>query len=65
VDEYLTPQEAADLIPGMTKGTLAQLRFRSLGPTYLKPTPRKVIYRQSDIEAWLDASVRTGTRQAS
>lgn len=61
-DQYLSPQEAADLIPGMTTATLAQLRFRAAGPAYLKPTPRKVIYRRADITDWLNASVRTGTR---
>lgn len=60
-EKYLTPQEAADLVPGMTKTNLAQLRFTGKGPKFLKPTPRTVVYRRSDVIAWLETSERTST----
>ncbi|MDQ1217187.1 helix-turn-helix transcriptional regulator [Microbacterium arborescens] len=61
MDEYLTPKQAADLVPGMTTNNLAQLRFTGKGPKFLKPTPRTVVYRRSDVIAWLEASERTST----
>jgi hypothetical protein len=63
MEKYLSPEEAAALIPGMTKAALAQLRYAGGGPAYLKPTPRKVVYRESDVRAWLDANVFTRTDQ--
>jgi hypothetical protein len=63
--QYLTPQEAASSIPGMTVTLLAQLRFRGMGPVFLKPTPRKVIYRKSDLDKWLADSARVTTAEAS
>ena len=63
-DLRLTVQEASAYIP-MSKGQLAQLRFTGKGPKFLKPTPRTVLYRKGDIDAWLDGSVRTTTAEAS
>ncbi|MBT2474228.1 hypothetical protein J7E68_06460 [Microbacterium sp. ISL-103] len=63
-DEYLTPAQAIDVIPGMTVAHLAQLRFTGAGPKFLKPTPRKVLYRRRDLIEWLEASERTSTAQA-
>jgi hypothetical protein len=63
--QYLSPKEVADQIPGMTTSLLATLRFNKKGPRYLKPTERKVLYRPSDIQEWLDASVRETAQEAS
>lgn len=63
MDKYLSAEQVCDLIPGMTKTALAQLRYSGGGPAYLKPTPKKVIYRESDVRAWLDANVFTRTDQ--
>ncbi|XTP37892.1 helix-turn-helix transcriptional regulator [Mycobacterium sp. TJFP1] len=35
---------------------LAQLRYRGQGPKFVKVGPRKVIYRWSDVKAYLDAN---------
>lgn len=61
MEKYLSPKEAAELIPGMTTSNLAQLRFSGRGPKFLKPTPRTVVYRERDIIEWLEASERTST----
>ncbi len=61
---YLSPDEAAALIPGMTRGFLAKLRFQGTGPKFLKPTPRTVVYRRRDVIAWLEASEKTSTADA-
>lgn len=61
MDKYLTPDQAAELVPGMTTSGLAQLRYIGEGPKFLKPTPRKVVYRERDVIDWLEASERTST----
>jgi len=58
---YMSPAEVCALVPGMTENNLAQLRFSGKGPRFLKPTPRKVLYREADIIAWLEGSERTIT----
>lgn len=58
--DLLTPREAAEYVRQSTN-LLAQLRFKGQGPKYLKPTPRTVLYRRSDLDAWLNASERTST----
>ena len=42
---------------GYSRQTMAQWRYLGKGPKYLKPTPRTIIYRKSDLDAWLAASV--------
>lgn len=58
---YLTADQVCEIVPGMSKGNLAQLRFKGTGPRYYKPTPRVVLYREDDIVEWIESSVRTGT----
>lgn len=59
--KYITPGQVCELIPGMTTNRLAQLRFTGQGPKFLKPTARTVVYRESDVIEWLEASERTST----
>ncbi len=61
MDKYLTPDQVAELAPGMTRGQLAQLRYLGRGPSYRKPTPKTVLYRESEVIVWIEASARTGT----
>lgn len=58
---YLTPEQVCELVPGMTKASLAQRRYRGLPPTWLAPSPRRPIYRESDVLAWVEGSERTIT----
>lgn len=58
---YLTPDQAAAYIPGATKGYLAQLRFTGRGPRFLKPSPKKVLYIESDIIEWLESTAQIST----
>ncbi len=62
MEKYLTPREVCEIVPGMSPSLLAQLRFMGEGPKFIKPTPRKVIYRLSEIESWLSSKEKTGTR---
>lgn len=64
-ERLLTPQDVSDWT-GITVAALAQLRYVGRGgPKFLKPTARVVRYRESDLQAWLDASERTSTAKAS
>lgn len=61
---YVTADQVCEIVPGMTRGNLAQLRFKGLGPKFLKPTSRTVLYRYRDVIEWLEASERTSTAEA-
>lgn len=63
--DLLSPEQVTQLVPGTTKNYLAQLRHLGRGPTYLKPSPRKVLYRRDDVMAWIDASERSGTAEGA
>lgn len=65
VQDFITPEEVCEIIPGMTKGKLAQLRLiAEKGPRFYKPTPRTVLYRRSEILKWVEESVMSGTAEA-
>ncbi|PPH98204.1 hypothetical protein C5C56_11215 [Rathayibacter sp. AY1D1] len=63
-DRYLAPEDVCRLVPGMTRANLAQLRFRGAGPLYRKPTPKTVVYLESEVIAWVESTVRRGTSEA-
>ncbi len=50
--ELLTPREAAAYIRG-SKSYLDKLRVYGGGPRFLRPGKRKILYRKSDLDAWL------------
>lgn len=58
---FLTPEQVCEIVPGMTRNNLAQLRFKGIGPKFYKPTPRVVLYDLESIQEWVRSSVRTGT----
>ena len=60
-DHYLSPSQVCEIIPGITEGSLAQLRYAGTGPRYRKPTPKTVIYLQSEVIEWIERSARSGT----
>ncbi|MGE4654297.1 helix-turn-helix transcriptional regulator [Bifidobacterium hominis] len=54
-DEWLTRKEAA-AYTRTTTGTLASFAYQHKGPKMYKPSPRKVLYKRSDLDAWLTGS---------
>lgn len=62
-DEFIQPATVSEMT-GMSTGALAQLRYTGTGPRFYKPTPKKVLYKRSEVIAWLEASAqeRTSTR---
>jgi hypothetical protein len=55
---YLTPDQVILMLPGLSRGQLAQMRFRGDGPAYRKPTPKTVLYVESEVVAWVEATKR-------
>jgi hypothetical protein len=55
---YLTPDQVVLMLPGLSRGQLAQMRFRGDGPAYRKPTPKTVLYVESEVVAWAEATKR-------
>lgn len=62
-DPYLSPEQVCELIPGMTKGNLAQIRHDGRGPEFRYATPRVIVYRRSDVIAWIEAQAHSRTDQ--
>jgi hypothetical protein len=58
--DYIQPVEVEE-ITGISVGALAQLRYHGAGPRFYKPTPRTVLYKRSEVLAWIEASVQTRT----
>lgn len=54
------PREVAPVL-GTTEAGLAQMRYRGTGPKFVKVGRRRVIYRWSDVAAFLEANVMTRT----
>jgi hypothetical protein len=61
--EALTPDQVAFVFPALSVNYLQKLRLSGKGPTYSKPTDKRVIYRRTDIEAWLNASRVSSTSE--
>jgi hypothetical protein len=55
----LNQAEAADALR-LSERTLERLRLTGNGPVYIK-AGRRVLYRSSDLEAWIAAQVRSST----
>lgn len=58
-DELWTPKRLADYL-FKTEAALAQMRHRGDGPKFIKANGR-ILYRLSDIRAWLDANTAQST----
>lgn len=61
-EPYISDDEVASRMPGMTKGNLAQLRYTGKGPKFYKPSPRVVLYKCSDVQNWIEDHAQTRTR---
>ena len=56
-------QEAAAYLRTSTS-TLAKYRMTGKGPAFIRPSPRKTLYRRADLDAWLASRARSSTWQA-
>lgn len=64
-DDYITPEQVCELIPGLTPGTLAQRRYLGKEPQFYKPSPKTVLYKRSEILEWIESSAQTRTGQVA
>ncbi|WP_367645984.1 helix-turn-helix transcriptional regulator [Paenarthrobacter ureafaciens] len=62
-DELHKPAQVAEYL-GTSEGALAQLRYRGLGPRFIKLGSKAVRYRDSDLKRWLDEQTRQQTGAA-
>lgn len=49
----LTTEQVAERY-GISPEHLRALRARGEGPAYYRPTPRVILYRQADVDAWME-----------
>lgn len=63
-DRFLSPEMVCEMIPGMTKAILMDLRENRRGAPWHKPSLRTVVYLESDIIAWVMAT-RHETRDSA
>ena len=61
-EPYISDDDVVSRMPGMTKGNLAQLRYTGKGPKFHKPSPRVVLYKWSDVQAWIEGHAQMRTR---
>lgn len=60
-EDWLSIDEAA-AVAHLSRSSLAQLRYRGGGPTYYRLSGKTILYRRSQLIAWMDgcAHDRTG-----
>jgi predicted DNA-binding transcriptional regulator AlpA len=61
METLLTQPEAARLLR-FSERTLERLRLTGTGPRYVKTT-RKVLYRETDLQAWITSRLTTSTSE--
>lgn len=52
-DRFLSPEMVCEIVPGMTVAILEDRRKKKVYPRFFKPSLRTVIYRESDVLAWV------------
>ncbi|MCH4859369.1 helix-turn-helix domain-containing protein [Bifidobacterium pseudolongum] len=52
-DLLMTPEEVA-AYTGLSVPALAMMRHRRQGPSFTRPTPRTMLYRKRDVDAWVN-----------
>ena len=58
--DFIPPAEVSE-ITGLSLNSLAQLRSHGTGPLYYKPTAKTILYRRSEVVAWIEESARIST----
>lgn len=57
---WMTPKEAAVYVMS-TPGSLSTMRTNGSGPKYYKPSNRRVLYKKSDLDTWLESGKKDPT----
>ncbi|MEE2529156.1 DNA-binding protein [Pseudarthrobacter sp. J75] len=61
-EELVSPVALAEYL-GTTTGALAQMRYRGIGPKFIKLGAKAVRYSMSDVNAWLAANTMQCTSE--
>lgn len=61
-DEYLDSAQY-ETLRRLKPGSSRAERARGGGPTYLKPTARRVLYKRSSVIAWMERKAFTSTSE--
>jgi hypothetical protein len=61
--DYLTPEEVAEILPGMTLNSLAVRRHRHQEPTFCR-LGRTILYQREVIQEWVDSGTVEATHHA-
>ncbi len=65
MDKYLTTEELSQLIK-MTPGTIRNLVWKNKlreNVHYVKPTPRKLLFKRQPVERWLHRNLKRKLRR--
>lgn len=62
MDKYITDSEAAEIL-GLTKQYLAVQRSKGMGLKFYKPTPRRVLYKYSEVINFIESTGATKTKK--
>jgi predicted DNA-binding transcriptional regulator AlpA len=60
--KYLTTREAAARIK-LGKSTLERMRVEGTGPTFIRATAKRIVYRLADLDAYLAERCRRSTAE--
>ena len=63
-EPFIGAKEAGEIV-GLSPAALAQMRYSGEGPRYYRPTPRTVLYRRSDMFAWVEASAQVSNDEVA
>ncbi len=59
-DEWISLPQAAELMH-MTKPAIAQLRYRGIGPVFYHLSAKTIVYKRSEVLAWMESRACTRT----
>lgn len=60
--QYFSPAQVCEIVPVLNVRDLDDMRSNNTGPAYSRTTPRKVVYLEADVRAWVQ-SKRQATRE--
>jgi hypothetical protein len=58
---FQSPEQVCEMVPGLTKGQLAQWRYQGAGGPRYRKLGKKIIYVQAEVIDWIEESARIGT----
>lgn len=60
---YLSPEQVAELLPGVSKGQLSQWRYRGIGGPPYKKLGKTIVYEAGEVTEWAESNTRTSTAE--